>query len=110
MAWTRIAEGKIREAMREGKFDGITRDGAIDLEEYFKMPTELRLAYSMLKNAGMVPEEVEMLKEVDRLQTALAAAPDAAASEALRAQLAQARLRLDVALERARAARQPSPE
>jgi hypothetical protein len=110
MSWARIAEGKIREAMREGRFDGIERDGAIDLEEYFKLPVELRLAYSMLKNAGLVPEEVEMLKDVERLQAALDAAPDEASRAPLRQQLAAARLRLDVALERSRAARRSAAE
>src|SRR5262245_40310426 len=109
MTWDRIADGKIREAMREGKFDGVSREGAVDLEEYFKLPAELRLGYSLLKNAGLVPEEVEMLKEVERVQTALDAAPNEVARESLRQQLAAARLRVDVALERNRAARREEP-
>jgi hypothetical protein len=55
-----------------------------------------------LKNAGVVPEEVERLKEVDRLQTAYDAATTDAERKALAKALAEARLSLDVALERAR--------
>ena len=62
--------------MSEGKFDHLPRRGAIDLDEYFKWPAELRMAYSILKSAGCVPEEVELLHDVDRIGTELAAATD----------------------------------
>ena len=42
MVFDRIADKRIREAMSEGKFDHLPRKGAIDLEEYFKLPAELR--------------------------------------------------------------------
>lgn len=100
MAFDRIADQRIREAMTEGKFDALPRKGAIDLEEYFKLPEELRMAYSILKSAGCVPEEVEMLRDVDRLDRALAAAGDEASRVRLRRELADARLKLDLALER----------
>lgn len=102
MVFDRLADRKIREAMQEGKFDALPRKGAIDLEEYFKLPAELRMAYSILKSAGCVPEEVEMLRDVDRLQTALDGAPDEAARAPIRKALAEAKLRLDLALERGR--------
>ena len=100
MAFDRLADKRIREAMSEGKFDHLPRKGAIDLEEYFKLPAELRMAYSILKSAGCVPEEVEMLRDVDRIETALANATDDAARASLRRELANARLKLDLALER----------
>lgn len=100
MPFDRLADRKIREAMQEGKFDDLPRKGKIDLEEYFKLPAELRMAYSILKSAGCVPEEVEMLRDVDRLETAVANAPDERARAPLRQALAEARLKLDLALER----------
>lgn len=101
MPFSRVADRKIREAMANGEFDGIRRDGAVDLDEYFKLPPEIRAAYALLKNAGVVPQEVEYLREVDRLQRAY----DAATGDeraALARQLAAAKLQLDLALERAR--------
>jgi hypothetical protein len=106
VAFERIAEQKIREAMKEGAFDGLPRGKPIDLEEYFKLPVELRLGYSILKSAGFVPEEVEMLREVDRLQSLVDAAPDEAARSEARSALAHARLRLNLALERRRSGRE----
>ncbi|MGE3959032.1 MAG: DUF1992 domain-containing protein [Vicinamibacterales bacterium] len=101
----RIVDARIREAMQEGKFDHLPRKGRIDLEEYFKLPAELRMAYSILKSAGCVPEEVEMLRDVDRLRTAVAAAADDASRRRLQRELAEAQLKLDLALERRRSQR-----
>jgi hypothetical protein len=101
MPFDRIADRKIRDAMASGEFDGIRRDGAIDLDEYFKLPPEIRAAYALLKNAGVVPQELEYLREVDRLQRAY----DAATGDEralLGKQLALAKLQLDLSLERAR--------
>ena len=102
MGLSRLAENRIREAMREGKFDRLPARGAIDLEEYFKIPEDMRMAYSVLKSAGCVPEEVELLREVDRLETHLAAATDEPQRARLRREVADARLKLDLALERRR--------
>ena len=104
MAFSRIAENRIREAMREGLFDALPARGAIDLEEYFKLPEELRMAYSILKSAGLVPEEVELLREIDRLEGVLAETAEPA-KPAIREALAAVRLKLDVALERTRCKR-----
>jgi len=56
MAWERIAENKIREAIQDGEFDNLPGSGKpIDLDEYFKLPADLRVAYSLLKSANCVP-------------------------------------------------------
>lgn len=101
MSLSRLAENRIREAMREGKFEGLPARGPIDLEDYFKLPAELRMAYSILKSAGMVPEEVELLREAERLEGALQSASNEERPE-LRRRLADTRLKLDLAIERAR--------
>ena len=100
--FNRLADKRIREAMADGKFNDLPKRGAIDLEEYFKQPAELRMAHSILKSAGCVPEEVELLREVDRVETALAAAATDDARRALQRELAEARLKLDLAFERRR--------
>ena len=102
MAFDRLAERRILEAMSEGKFDSLPKRGAIDLEEYFKLPSELRMAYSILKSAGCVPEEVELLRDVDRFETELAAAEGESQRVVLRRAVADARLKLALALEHAR--------
>lgn len=102
MAFDKIADRKIREAMADGTLKIPTDGRQVDLNDYFSVPEELRMAYGVLKSANCVPEEVEYLKEVDRLRKAVAAATDEAARRPLRKELADAELRLNLALERRR--------
>ncbi len=88
--------------MRDGLFERLPARGAIDLEEYFKLPVELRLAYSVLKSAGVVPEEVELLRDIDRLQSLLRDADQGEERSTLARRLVDARLRLDLAFEGAK--------
>lgn len=102
MAFDKLVEQKIREAMADGRFEGVADGRPLHLEEYFSVREDLRMAYSVLKSAGCVPEEVEYLREVHRLKTALDAAADETARRPLRQALAEAELRLSLALERQR--------
>jgi hypothetical protein len=107
VGFERIAENRIREAMERGEFEGLPASGKpIDLDGYFSVPGHLRMAYSILKSAGSLPEEVELLKEIAALERDIAALregePGDGARQTLSRALARARLRLDLALERAR--------
>lgn len=102
MGLEKIAENKIRQAIADGAFDRLPARGVIDLEDYFKLPPELRLAYSVLKSANCLPEEVELLNEISRLEQQLAAAPDETARAETARTLDARRLRLDLLLERTR--------
>jgi len=102
MGLDKIAENKIRQAMAEGAFDNLPNLGPIDLEEYFKLPPELRMAHSVLKSAGCVPEEVELLRTIAQLESAVGAAANESARAHCVQQLEAARLRLALLLERSR--------
>ena len=63
-----IAEERIREAQRDGVFDDLPgKGGPLHLEDESGIPEELRMAYHVLKNAGMVPREVQERKEISNL-------------------------------------------
>ena len=65
----KIVEEKIKEAMENGEFDNLPGKGRpIDLSDYFKTPQELRVAYSLLKNAAVIPEEIALKKEIETLK------------------------------------------
>jgi DnaJ homologue, subfamily C, member 28, conserved domain len=101
MAFNRVAENRLREALAEGKFDNLPRRGErIDLEEYFSTPEDLRMAYSILKNANCAPAEVELLNEVSRVKDALAQAEDEAARQSLQQTLVDRQTELAILLER----------
>jgi hypothetical protein len=103
MGFDRIADRKIREAMQEGEFDNLPNRGRpIDLDEYFKWPADLRMAYSVLKSAGCVPEEVELLNEIAALERTLGEALREDERARLRKTIDSRRTQLNIALERAK--------
>ncbi|HEX9023376.1 MAG TPA: DnaJ family domain-containing protein [Geobacteraceae bacterium] len=68
-----IAERKITEAMARGELDNLAGAGkplAMD-EDLSGVPAEVRMAYKILKNAGFVPPEVELRKEIISLREML---------------------------------------
>ena len=72
MSFDKVVEAIIQEAMARGEFENLSGRGRpIDLTEYFNTPEDVRVAQSMLKNAGMVPVEIELLQEIAALKEML---------------------------------------
>ena len=72
MSFDKIVESIIQEAMARGEFENLPGKGKpIDLTEYFNTPEDVRMAQVMLKNAGMVPVEIELLQEIATLKEIL---------------------------------------
>lgn len=70
-----IANEKIEEAMRRGEFDNLPGKGKpLDLEDDAHIPPDQRMAYRLMKNAGVAPPEVSLRKELEALKTELAKA------------------------------------
>ena len=62
-------EAKIKKAMADGKFDNLQGKGKpLDLKRYSEIPEHLRPAYHILKNAGFVPEEVRLKKDMETIK------------------------------------------
>jgi hypothetical protein len=101
MSFNRFVENRIREAIAEGKFDNLPRAGQrLDLEEYFSVPEDLRMAFSILKNANCAPAEVELMNEIARVKEALARTEDEAARQTLHETLARRQTELAILIER----------
>jgi hypothetical protein len=77
--FARIAENRILEAIEAGAFDNLPGQGRpLKFEDESHIPPELRLAYKILKNADCLPPELELRREVVRLQELVASMPDTA--------------------------------
>jgi DnaJ-like protein len=101
MPFSRVAERCIKEAMSRGEFENLPGAGKpLDLEDYFNTPEDLRMAFSILKNANCAPAEVEVLNEVARLERAVAETADDSERSELRRTLANRRTELALMLER----------
>ncbi len=61
----KIAEERIKEAMGRGEFDNLPNSGKpLKLDQDAWLPEDLRMAYKVLKNAGCVPPELDLRKEI----------------------------------------------
>jgi hypothetical protein len=99
-------EELIKEAMANGEFDDLPGKGQpLDLEAYFQSPEELRMGHSILKNAGFVPEEVQLLKEMESLREELKSCTDEARKKELSRLLQERSVSHALLMERARRAR-----
>jgi hypothetical protein len=82
----RIAEQKIREALSRGELDSQHLAGKpLPLESNGLVPEDLRIAYKILKDAGFLPPEMELRKEIVSLKDLLGTIED----ESERARLAR---------------------
>lgn len=64
----KIAEARILEAMQRGEFDKLSGAGnPLVFEDDSMVPSDLRMAYKILKNAGCLPPELELRKEIASL-------------------------------------------
>lgn len=89
-----IADEKIREAIRKGEFDDLPGFGKpLPPDDMAGVPEELRMGFQMLKNAGMIPEEMQLRKEMVTLEDLLAVCRDESERAKLRSELSVKKLR-----------------
>ena len=69
---------------------------------YDETPAELRMAMKVLKDAGVVPHEVTLMREAAELQRQIDVCTDAGALPALQKQLAEVQQNIALRLERLR--------
>lgn len=99
--FARIAEAKIQEGMESGQFDGLPGRGKpLRFDDMSGVPPHLRLGYKILRNAGVAPPEVELRREVYRLDREIASTRDPTALADLRRRRRDSDLSLAIMLER----------
>jgi hypothetical protein len=101
MSYLKSVEQIINEAIARGDFDNLHGQGQpLDLTAYFQTPAEFRLAYKMLKDAGYVPEELEMRAEIEALKGRLQRCQDDEEQRRLKREIHQKTLMFDLLMER----------
>lgn len=108
--WSKLMEDRILEAIRSGELGppppGI---GAVDLTEYFSAPAHERVGNAILRNARIIPREIELLGRIAELESRIAGhGPDDDSGTGLREQwvaaLQDCRTAYAMAMERRRSA------
>jgi hypothetical protein len=83
-----IAENRIRAAMDAGFFSNLPGQGKpLNLDDESGIPEDLRLTFKILKNAGCLPVEMELSREVYNLRQMLKEAIDENSRKELRREL-----------------------
>lgn len=73
----KLAEQKILEAIENGELDNLPGKGKpLNLDDMHNVPPDLRLEYKVLKNAGLLPEEATVRKEIIALEELLKSCRD----------------------------------
>ena len=92
-----VAEQRILEAQRAGAFDNLPGKGKpLELEDLSWVPEDLRISYHVLKNAHVLPPEVELLKDVHILEDLLKHVEDEGERRALAKSIQWKMIRLDM--------------
>ena len=72
MSIDKFVDDQISKAMAEGEFDDLKGKGKpIDLSDYFSMPEDRRVGYKLLKDNKIIPEETQLLAEIENLKKQL---------------------------------------
>ena len=103
MNFDKLVESLIKEAQERGDFDNLPGKGKpIDLTAYFDTPEDVRMAYSVLKNAGMNSREVDLLKEIAELKQILPALLDGKKKNEIQKEIEKKQIEFSLMIERQR--------
>ncbi|UCE88342.1 MAG: DUF1992 domain-containing protein [Pseudomonadota bacterium] len=99
MGWAdRLAERRIVEATKIGAFDALPGAGRLlTMDEDELVPETLPVAYRVLRNAGCLPPEVAMCRQIVRLEHLFDAVTNQVEYQRLSRRLEYLRLQLGVA-------------
>ena len=103
MTFHTSADEKIKEAIAKGEFDNLPGKGKpLDLDACFATPEHLRIGYSILKSADIIPEEMELLKQIERLKKSLESCTSQIEKRAIQQQLSEKITHFNMRMERYR--------
>lgn len=94
MKWDRLAEHQIRKAEAEGQFAKLKGAGKPLKPEMGDSADAV--GFRIMHEAGVVPREIELRRDLDALKAQLAQAPEGAERDAIARALAEVQLRLDI--------------
>lgn len=77
-----IVEERIKAAQKQGRFDNLEGKGKPLLFEDSHVPNDLRMAHKILKNAGFLPPEVEIRKQMTHVRELMDQAEQTSADQA----------------------------
>lgn len=75
----KIVEDRIKKAQKDGEFNNLPGAGKpISFDSESNVPDDLKLVFKILKNAGFVPTEIQLKKEIEKTEDLLDQTSDTA--------------------------------
>ena len=101
--FARIAEARIAEAIDRGEFEDLAGAGRpLELGDLSRVPPDLRAAFKVLRNAEVVPPEVELRREIHSLAGLIGSVDDEDERLRLRRRQRLCELHFSILMERRR--------
>ena len=100
-ALAQIAEMKMQEAIKNGELDNLPGKGKpLKIDNMSFIPAELRMAYRIIKNSGLVPVEVSLNKDIDTLKKKIEESTDEKERKFLKRKLIELGVRYKILMEK----------
>lgn len=104
-----IAEDKIRKAIEDGDFDNLPGQGKpLKLEDMSHIPEDLRVAYKVMKNSGLLNDVDRLKKELMTIENLLDACENSDESQRLKKRKHEKQIRLEALLKKRKALNSPT--
>lgn len=72
MVFDKLIEQRIQNAINAGELDNLPGEGKpLPDDDFTNIPEALRMPYKILKNAGMVPPEIQLRSEINSVETTI---------------------------------------
>lgn len=69
LGFDKVVEQKIQESLRNGELDNLELKGKpLDLSDLSGVPEDYRMGYKILKNSGLLPEEMQLKKDISAIE------------------------------------------
>ncbi|MFP7171308.1 DUF1992 domain-containing protein [Terribacillus sp. 7520-G] len=96
-----LAEERIKKAEESGEFRNLPGAGKpLELEDLSGVPEDMRMSYKILKNAGYVPPEMELQKEIVALRDLLRVCTDDSERAAYRKRISEKEIQYEALLQK----------
>jgi len=97
----KIAESKIREAIEKGELKNLPGAGKpVHIQDMLFVPLEDRLAYTVMRNSGLVPDEVALKKEIESMRKSIDECSDGKKKDLLKKRLEETSIRYNIIMEK----------
>lgn len=96
-----LAEERIKQAEANGEFRNLPGAGKpLELEDLSGVPEDMRMSYKILKNAGYIPPEMELQKEIVALRDLLRVCTDDSERAAFRKRISEKEIQYEALLQK----------